>query len=463
MRKRTMLALTASTAAVGTAFAVPALGSDSTLALLREGYAFIPNRRRRYGSDTFETRLMLKKTICVTGAEAARAFYEPERFTRKGAMPPTTVRLLQDLGSVQVLDGEAHRHRKSMFMALMGPESIARLADRMADEWRAFLEKWETLDGVVLHDETEEILCRAACAWAGVPLSEPDAGRRTREISAMIDGAGAIGPRLWRGLLLRARTERWLRGVVEEVRGGELEVPEGSPIHVIAWHRDLDGELLDTRVAAVEVLNLLRPIVAIARFVTFSALALHEHPECSRKIRTSGDDYLELFVHEVRRLYPFFPFIGGRVRNEFDWRGRHLAEGTWVILDLYGTNRDPRTWKGPDEFRPERFRGWDEGAFDFVPQGGGDYGAGHRCAGEWITIEVMKRAARLLTTAMTYDVPEQDLRIDLSRMPTRPESRFVISSVRRTRQTGCRRKPENPSRPKSTELLSVRSGGKPCQ
>jgi hypothetical protein len=31
---------------------------------------------------------------------------------------------------------------------------------------------------------------------------------------------------------------------------------------------------------------------------------------------------------------------------------------------------------------------------------------------------------------MTYDVPEQDVRIDFSRVPALPHSRFVISNVK---------------------------------
>lgn len=65
------------------------------------------------------------------GEEATRAFYEPGRFTRRGALPPTALMLLQDRGSVALLDGEAHRQRKAMFMSLMSPAAIARLADVM--------------------------------------------------------------------------------------------------------------------------------------------------------------------------------------------------------------------------------------------------------------------------------------------------------------------------------------------
>jgi fatty-acid peroxygenase len=57
----------------------------------------------------------------VTGEDAARMFYTPDRFTRVGAMPIITAKLLQDFGSVQMLDGAPFRHRKSMFMTLVAP------------------------------------------------------------------------------------------------------------------------------------------------------------------------------------------------------------------------------------------------------------------------------------------------------------------------------------------------------
>jgi fatty-acid peroxygenase len=66
---------------------------------------------------------------------------------------------------------------------------------------------------------------------------------------------------------------------------------------------------------SVELLNALRPTVAVAWFVTFAALALRQYPERRRKLRTDGShgDRLEMFVQEVRRFYPFFPVVGGRV------------------------------------------------------------------------------------------------------------------------------------------------------
>lgn len=96
------------------------------------------------------------------------------------------------------------------------------------------------------------------------------------------------------------------------------------------------------------------------------------------------------------------------------------------MLDLYGTSRDPGVWDAPDSFRPERFIDHPIGAFEMVPQGGGDHFENHRCAGEWITIALMKEALRLLTREMRYRMPEQDLSIDLSRFPAIPRSRIVL-------------------------------------
>jgi fatty-acid peroxygenase len=103
-----------------------------------------------------------------------------------------------------------------------------------------------------------------------------------------------------------------------------------------------------------------------------------------------------------------------------------------VLLDIYGTNHDPHIWGDPEAFRPERFRGWDGNPFTLIPQGGGDHAESHRCAGEWATVELMKTGVQALCRMMRYDVPPQDLRVPLARIPARPVSGFVIRDVHGT-------------------------------
>jgi fatty-acid peroxygenase len=404
---------------------------DNTMALLFEGYNFISDRCRRFDSDLFETRLLLEKTICMTGPEAARLFYDEELFQRQGAAPKRMQKTLFGTPGVQGLDGEAHRHRKAMFMSLMTPESIRRLAELTSQSWLTDIGEWERHRELVLFDHVRRVLCRAVCEWAGVPLPQEDVERRADEFEAMIDGAGGMGLRFRQGVRARKRVEAWIGGLIEQVRGGAWKPPEDSALGLIAGHRDLDGNLLEPWVAAVEVINVLRPTVAVSRYVVFAALALHRHPENREILQAGGEEDLENFLHEVRRFYPFFPFVAARVRKSFEWKGYFFPEGTRVLLDLYGTNHDPRTWEAPQEFRPERFRRRDINPWNFIPQGGGDHYENHRCAGEWITIELMKVAVRHLCRSMTYEVPMQNLQIRFSRIPAIPESRFVISNVRR--------------------------------
>ncbi|MEU8296879.1 cytochrome P450 [Micromonospora sp. NPDC048909] len=404
---------------------------ESTLALLRDGYRFIGARCNRYDSDIFQTRLLLRRTICLRGRPAAELFYDPERFQRAGAMPLRVQRTLTGRGGVQGLDGAAHRDRKTMLMALMTPTAVRHLGQLLDDEWRARVPVWEGAGPVVLYRELGRMLTRAVCAWAGVPMAEGQVVRRTDDLHAMIASAAAIGPTHWRGLLARRRGERWLADLVDRVRAGALPAPAGSALRVIAEHHDTQGRPLPRRIAAVELLNVLRPTVAVDRFIVFAALALHDHPAWRQRVR-DDDETTGWFVQEVRRYYPFFPVAAARVRRSFDWQGYHFPPGRRVLLDLYGTNHHPALWPEPELFRPERHAGGRPDPFGLIPQGGGEHTTGHRCAGEWITIELMKRAVTNLTSCMRYDVPPQDLAVSLRRLPTLPPSGFLITNVRRT-------------------------------
>ncbi|ASS69711.1 cytochrome P450 [Bacillus atrophaeus] len=404
---------------------------DNSLAMMREGYLFIKNRVDRYQSDLFETRLLGQKAICMSGEEAAKVFYDPERMKRNGALPKRLLKTLFGVDAIQTMDGDAHTHRKLLFMSLMTPPHQKRLAELAMEQWLAALSKWEGAEKVELFEEAKNVLCKIACQWAGVPLEESEVKERADDFSAMVDAFGAVGPRHWKGRRARPRAEEWIRDIIENVRAGKTEAEKGTALYEMAFHTELDGSRLDTQMAAVELINVLRPIVAISTFITFSALALHNHPEYKEKLKSGNGDDLEMFVQEVRRFYPFGPFLGAQARKDFVWNQCEFKEGMLVLLDLYGTNHDARLWEDPNEFRPERFKGRNEQLFDLIPQGGGDPAKGHRCPGEGITIEVMKVTLDFLINHIEYEVPEQDLSYSLVRMPSLPESGFVMSRIRR--------------------------------
>lgn len=406
---------------------------DSTLAVAREGYRFISNRCQRYHSDVFEARLALQKTICMRGEPAARVFYDTQRFERANVAPGFVKKTLFGEGGVQGLDDEAHRHRKALFMSVMDPEAQTKLAELMEHYWLKALSKWQQSTEVVLSEASAQILTRSICDWTGVPLNETEVEQRCRDLMLMFEGPASAGLKHFQSRAARRRAERWIANLVRAVRDGSLAVGDDQPLKVFASHRDLKGNLLDERTTAVEVLNLLRPTVAISRYIVFEALALHDYPECAERIRNDTDGYTRRFVQEVRRFYPFFPFTAARVRKTFDWNGYHFPEGRKALLDLYGTNHHEGSWVSPLAFRPDRFLDGDGDQYHLIPQGGGDHFANHRCAGEWVTIALMQVAAKQLTR-MHYQVPPQNLDVDLSEMPALPASGFKIDCRMNTEQ-----------------------------
>src|SRR5690625_7805221 len=81
---------------------------------------------------------------------------------------------------------------------------------------------------------------------------------------------------------------------------------DNTILYRFAWQHDMNGDLFNSKTAAVEIINLLRPIVAISIFINFLMLAIHHYPEEKEKLKSGVNQFLEMFVQEVRRFYPFF-------------------------------------------------------------------------------------------------------------------------------------------------------------
>ncbi|TLS37095.1 cytochrome P450 [Pseudalkalibacillus caeni] len=403
---------------------------DNTLTLIKEGYPFIKKRVERYQTDLFETRLLGQKVVCMSGEEAAKKFYDRELFKRNGALPKRILKSLFGENAVQTMDGDAHIHRKLLFVSLMTPPHQKRVAELVMDEWQSAAEKWKGMEEVVLFEEAKEVLTRASCKWAGIPLEEDEVKERTEDFFEMVNAFGAFGPTHWKGRMARNKTEEWIKRLIEDVRDGKLDAEKGSAIYEMAFHKKEDGSMLDAHMAGVELINVVRPLIAVCIFIAFSAAALYNYPEYKENLRSGTETYFENFVQEVRRYYPFVPYLGAKVKKEFTWRDYTFEEEMLVLLDIYGTNHDSALWDEPNDFKPERFFTWAGGLFDLIPQGGGEASKGHRCPGEGITIEVMKTSLDFLVNKIDYDVPEQDLSYNLDKMPTWPESGFVMKNVR---------------------------------
>ncbi len=328
------------------------------------------------------------------------------------------------------MDGVAHQHRKAMFLSLMSEEKVILLSKIVEELWQEAIHRQHKTRSYVLYDQLQDVLGRAACRWAGVLIPESEFPAFRRELTALFDFAGAVGPKYWLSLLARQKSNRRMMQYIEDVRKNKHDVPTDCAAAVIADYRDLEGKRLHTKIAAVELLNVLRPIVAVSAYITLTAHALDAFPASREVIVTGEDADFHAYAQEVRRFYPFFPAIPARVQEPFVWEKYEFGPRTRLLLDIYGTNHDPRFWAAPNEFCPSRFRDQEIDPFGFIPQGGGDHASNHRCPGEWITIALIKMALCFLTRRVRYRVPQQDKTIDFQRLPALPKSRFAVADMR---------------------------------
>lgn len=382
---------------------------DLTLPLYLNGYRALSGL-----PEAHTARLLGRPTLFLRGPEGARLFYDDALLTREDAIPRAVKHTLFGRGTVHGLDGAAHRHRKAMFTSLLDEKAADDITALAATGWDVLLTPGRE---VVLFDAAVAVLGGAACMWTGVPV----VSSRIRDLACVVDGFGSVGPRWVRARLARRRSTGWATRLVERVRAGR--VPADGALAAIAGHVDEEGELLPAVVAADELINVLRPTVAVSWLVAFAGLALHRHPEW--RSRVAEPEAARAFAHEVRRRFPFAPLLAARARVEFAWRGQRVRRGGLVVLDLYGSDMDPAGWAGPRRFDPERFLGREPEPFEILAQGGGDPHTGHKCPGEAFTVALLADAVTRLA-ASGFQVPPQDLRFRWSEIPTRPRSGVVI-------------------------------------
>jgi fatty-acid peroxygenase len=358
-----------------------------------------------------------RRALVVRGERGARLLYDTGLVRRRKAVPAALAGLLFGRGAVHGLDGRQHAERKALMMRVLDPDRVDELVSEVGVALDKAIETWKQSGEVVMFDELVRTYGAAMLSWAGTGLSGPEADRTSHELARIVDGFGGAGrayPRAWQA---RRSTNVLLRSVIGDARTGGTDPPVGSPVRLLA------ESSLPLERAAVELGNVLRPTVAVAWLGAFAALALSENHSWAPRLASDGAAR-EAFAHEVRRFFPFVPALAGRLTGDYVGPGARLRRGDRVVLDVPGTNYDPRTFDRPELFAPERFLEQMPGPFAFVPQGGGHPETGHRCPGERAAMGLLTETPRVLSGVEL--TTRSDVHVDARRIPTLPTDGLVV-------------------------------------
>ncbi len=399
---------------------------------LDEGYLLLSELRKDVNAPVVKARLLNKEVIAIYGKEAAKKFYDPRNFKREGAMPKIVLKTLFGENGVQTLDGQAHEHRKTIFMDLMTPKRMEEY-HRILD--KNLTQKLDRQQGQFeLFDLAKDVLFRSICEWAGIDLSQltkKEVDQLAEYQISMISSAVTNPATHIKGIDNRKKSEKWAQSLIENARINPVAGKEDVALYAFAKATDDHGELLPIDVAAVELLNVIRPTVALTVWIALMGHALFSRPDIYQRLHAEFDQLQDSFIQEMRRYYPFFPMLPAFAIQDVEVDGYLIPKDSWVVLDLYGTNHDDRMIETPEVFRISRYLGkekhisYDE-EYEMIAQGGGEFKTMHRCAGEWITLHTLRVFSDQLVNKYQFSIPEQDWSIPMNQFPTYPKSKALL-------------------------------------
>jgi len=322
--------------------------------------------------------------------------------------------------SVLVLTGPEHLRQRKLLLPPFHGERMREYEQTILDATRADMAGWPRGQPMRLQERTRaitlEVILRAVF------------GVEAERMDAMRDAiAGLLAPMnslrmVW--LALRRMSLERPTGAIgsaldqlDETIYAELarrrvqaDLAERTDIlSLLMQARDEDGQTMTDEELRDELVTLLLAgHETTATSVAWAIERLVRHPQKLARLVAEidagpdgGERYATAVVNETLRVRPVVPIVARMLMKDFELAGRLLPAGTRVMPSIYLTNRNPRVYDAPDEFRPERFLKDSPDTFSWIPFGGGI----RRCIGASFAQLEMKLMLRTMLSELEPSLP----------------------------------------------------------
>jgi cytochrome P450 len=342
------------------------------------------------------------RMVIVSAPEAVKAVFTAPPDVVPSAAGTSPVAPVMGPSSVIVLTGPEHMRQRKLLLPPFHGERMREYGAVIVEATRSDMEGWPLGRPMRLQSRTRritlEVILRAVFGVDGERM-----GRMRTAIGELLDPAHTLA--MLRFTLSRQRLER-PQGAIgqgldrldallfEEIahRRGESDLEQRTDIlSLLLQARDEDGQgMTDGELRDELVTLLLAGHETTATAVAWAIERLVRHPEKLRRLQAEldagGDEYLTAVVQETLRVRPVVPLVARTLTQELRVGSHDLPAGTRVAPSIYLTNRSPRVYEDPREFRPERFLQDAPETFSWIPFGGGI----RRCIGASFALQEMK-------------------------------------------------------------------------
>ncbi|HYM45276.1 MAG TPA: cytochrome P450 [Solirubrobacteraceae bacterium] len=365
------------------------------------------------------------KLVMISDPEAVKTLFTAPAEVAPSAAGSSPVASVMGPSSVIVLTGPEHMRQRKLLLPPFHGERMREYEDVIVEATRRDMASWPLGRPMRLHERTRaitlEVILRAVF---GVEAE------RMGDLRAAI--AGLLAPmhplRVVLFALRRPSLERPTGAIgraldrLDAVIYGELALRRGQEdlaerrdiLSLLMQARDEQGEsMTDTELRDELVTLLLAGHETTATSVAWAVERLVRHPEKLGRLvaevdaegQDGGDAYMRAVVDETLRVRPVVPMVVRMLMEDLRVGEYELPAGTRVFPSIYLTNRNPRVYEAPEEFRPERFLEEAPDTFAWIPFGGGI----RRCIGASFAMLEMKLMLRTMLRELRPSVPRHGL------------------------------------------------------
>ncbi len=365
-----------------------------------------------------------RRIVVVSDPEAVKTVFTAPPEVAPSAAGMSPIAPIMGPSSVIVLTGPEHLRQRRLLLPPFHGERMREYEDVIVQATRRDMASWPLGTPMRLLEHTRSITLEVILrAVFGVEAERMEALRSA--IAGLFEPLKMIA--LMRAALSPPTMERppgklglaldHLDAVIYEelrARRTQTDLEERQDIlSLLMLARDEEGgEMTDQELRDELVTMLLAGHETTATATAWAIERLVRHPEKLARLTAevdagAGDEYMQAVVNETLRVRPVVPIVV-RVLQEPLQVGDHvLPRGTRVAPSIYLTNRNPRVYESPREFRPERFLSSQPETFSWIPFGGGI----RRCIGASFAMLEMKLMLGTMLGELQPRLPRREARL----------------------------------------------------
>ncbi|KAL1198703.1 Cytochrome P450 81Q32 [Cardamine amara subsp. amara] len=232
-----------------------------------------------------------------------------------------------------------------------------------------------------------------------------------------------------KGKKIGSKLDKFLQNLVDEHRRnrGKTELAKTMITHLLSLQESEPEFYTDEIIKGLVLVMVLAGTDTTAVTLEWVMANLLNHPAVLMKLKTEINDvvsegrlmeesdvgkctYLNNVISETLRLYPAGPLLVPHASSDVcKVAGYDIPRGTWLFVNAWAIQRDPKVWNEPEVFKPERFESEIHGGGKFLP-----FGMGRRaCPGMGLAQLVLGLALGSMVQCFDWE-KDCDVAVDMS-------------------------------------------------